>query len=558
MARYILFVLSILFIFAIQSCRLLGINFKHVPPKKPGKYKTFTTADSLKGYYGPLRQNNNVTFYDLYFKPDAGKKTISGKVSIYFTALTDMEHMQLDLHQEMKINNISMQGQALKYDRQLTSFFVHFDSPVKAGEKKVITIDFAGKPRVARKPPWEGGLVWKKDKNGAAWTGVACENDGAALWWPLKDHIADEPDSVALNIEVPANLVAVSNGQLKSVTTQGTNKIYHWRNQYTINPYNITFYVGDFKHFSLPCPSCTVDSLGFYVLPRNLDMARQHFKQTAPIIRFYEETFGPYPWPADGFKLVESPFEGMEHQSAIAYGAGYKNNYLGVDYIILHETAHEWWGNSISVADFADVWIHEGFATYCEALYVEKTYGKREMEGYISFHGATVRNKFPVVGPRSVSYWDYKDGDPYVKGSVVLHSLRNTLQDDQLFMNILKTFYRQYARSTVNTQMFIDHVNKMTGKDYTWFFNQYLFKAQIPVLEVYYKTNAEDKTLSMFYRWAKTADDFVMPVDIELDGETVLLHPTTSFQEYRYDWTRKMTGAYYNFYYYFDRVKTPK
>jgi aminopeptidase N len=558
MTRKFYFVFSMLFVTGISSCRLIGINYKHVPPKKPGKYKTFTAADSLRGYYGPLRQNNDVTFYDLYICPDAGKKTLSGKVSVYFTALTEMEQMQLDLHQEMKIGSITMEGKPLQYQRNLTSFFVQFDSRLLPGEKHVIEISFSGKPKKARKPPWEGGLVWKTDKQKNPWTGVACENDGAALWWPLKDHIRDEPDSVSISIEVPSKLTGVANGRLLTVTDKGSNKVYTWHTGYPINPYNITFYVGNFKHAALPCDGCTIDGVDFYVLPEHLDKAKEHFRQVARIIAFYEKAFGPYPWPKDGYKLVESPFEGMEHQSAIAYGNGYQNMYLGVDYIVLHETAHEWWGNAISAGDFADVWLHEGMATYCEVLYVEEVYGINAMQDYIVSEGATVKNKFPVVGPRDVSYWNYKDGDRYNKGAVVLHTLRNTLHNDTLFRNILKTFYREHAGSIVNTQMFIDHVNNRTGKDYTWFFNQYLFKAQVPVLEGYHQVNREDQTISFFYRWAKTGDDFVMPVDLEVDGVPVLIYPTATFKEYRYKWDQKVFSPLYNFYYYYKKVKRPK
>lgn len=549
--RKILFLLLPVLVF--QSCRLVGLNFKHKPPKKPGTYKKFTESDSLRGYYGPLRQNNDVTFYQLHIKPDASKKTLSGHVSIHFTAVAGMEQMQLDLQAEMVIESITMDGQNLGYERRLNSFFVRFNTPLKKGEQKVMTIKFAGKPHAAKRPPWEGGLVWKKDKNKNPWIGVACENDKKGMWWPCKEHIADEPDSVHISIETPGGLMAVSNGKLLSVETSGQNKVYTWGTSYSINPYNITFYVGDFKKLTLPCPRCTIDSTENYVLSYNYEKARAHFRQTAPIIKFYEETFGPYPWPNDGFKLVESPYEGMEHQSAIAYGNGYKNTFQNTDYIILHEAAHEWWGNSISVGDFADVWIHEGFATYCEALFVEKIYGHTAMEDYVSWQGISVKNKLPVVGPRDVGYWDYKDGDPYNKGSVMLHSLRNTLQDDDLFMKILRTFYQQNARSMVNTQMFIEHVNRMTGKDYGWFFKQYLYRAQIPVLEVCFKKNS-DLSVSVFYRWTKTDDDFVMPVDLEIDNQSILLYPNQKWQEYRTE-GRTVFLPRYNFYYYLKTVK---
>lgn len=541
--------LLIFFCSSLQSCyKIFGLNKWHKPAKHEGKYKKFTIQDSLKGFNGPLRKCFDVNYYELYIKPEPKAKTITGNVNIYLTATEEFSKIQLDLHPQLKINSLMFEGTEINYTRLKTAFFPEFKRKISKGEKIKLSISYEGKPQIAKKPPWEGGLVWKNDKNGKPWIGVACENDGAALWWPLKDHVSDEPDSVQVSIEVDSNLTGVSNGKLIEKIKKGNKVIFVWRNSYPINTYNITFYVGDFIRFSQVCKSCSIDSLNYYVLSYNLIKARDHFFQTEQIFKFYEDRFSQYPWPKDGYRLVESPFAGMEHQTAIAYGNGYKNDYLGFDYIILHETAHEWWGNSISVNDFADVWIHEGFASFCEALYVEKFYGQEKYFDYINWQGLNVKNKFPVIGPREVNYWDYKDGDRYVKGSVILASLRNMLFDDGLFFKILAKFYKENERSQVTTNDFIKMVNDLTKKDYTWFFNQMLYSRIPPKFVVHeYFLNGKRK---IQYKWENTKDDFIMPAHFEIGAQPFTVFPTTTMKEMEIP----LTGAVYitNFKYYYE------
>lgn len=533
----------------LQSCyALLGLNKFHKPAKSPGVYKKFTQADSLKGYNGPLRKCFDVNYYELFINPEPASRKMSGDVNIYLTAVEDFKKIQLDLHPTMKINSLLFEGKELPYTRNKTAFYPLFDRMILKGEKIKLKISYEGKPQTARKPPWEGGLVWKKDKNGDPWFAVACENDGAALWWPLKDHIADEPDSVEVSIETDSTLMGVSNGRLIETIHKGQRNIYKWRTSYPVNTYNITFYVGNFVRFTQKCDVCSIDSLEYFVLPYNLEKARSHFIQTNEIFTFYEQRFGSYAWKKDGFKLVESPFEGMEHQTAIAYGNGYKNMFLGFDYIILHETAHEWWGNAVSVKDFADVWIHEGFATFSEALYVEKFQGTEKYYDYLNWQGLEVKNKFPVIGPREVNYWDYKDGDRYVKGSVILASFRHMLKDDGLFYRILTTFYEENKGKLVTTDDFIACVNRLSRKDYTWFFKQMLY-SRIPPKFVIYEYWTRDGKRFIQYRWENTGDDFVMPAHFFIGKQEYTVTPTTITQEIEVPLSGTLYVTNYKFYF---------
>ncbi len=276
----------------------------------------------------------------------------------------------------MTIDSILYEKRKLSYYRKFNAVFVLTGKSVSDNQNVKLSIYYHGKPVIAANPPWEGGFIWSKDKNNQPWVAVSCEVDGASLWWPVKDHLSDKPDSMKLSFTIPSGLNCVSNGKMIDSIASGAKTTYRWKVTYPINSYSATFYFGKYAHFSIPFKGIdTTFNLDFYVLPYNLDIARKHFEQIVNMLHFYESVYGPYPWPRDGYKLVESPYEGMENQTAIAYGNGYKNLVNLFDQIILHESAHEWWGNSVTVPDFAEVWIHEGFATYSEALYVEHEYG---------------------------------------------------------------------------------------------------------------------------------------------------------------------------------------
>ena len=517
----------------MSSCSLVGINTKRTAPKHATKYPIFTEKDSLKGYLNENRSCFDVTYYALDIEFDIPNKSIKGKVDIYLTAVTNFTTIQLDLYENMTINKIVSEGQEMPFRRKYDAFFVNFNSEIQAGQQKVVTVYYEGQPQKAKKAPWDGGFVWKKDKAGKPWVGVACELDGASLWWPLKDHLTDEPDSAQMSFTVPQGLFCVSNGRLIERKLRGENKeTFTWKVKNPINHYNISFYIGNYRTFTIPYKKDSVTyDLTYYVLPENVSKAKSHFQQTNDMLQFYEETFGDYQWFEDGYKLVESPYAGMEHQSAIAYGNGYKDNYNGFDYIILHETAHEWWGNSVSVGDFADVWLHEGFATYAEALFVEETQGYNKYLAYLYSYSLYIKNKKPMVGPRDVKYWTYKDSDPYMKGALTLHSLRSTIDNDPIFFDILKTFQTENKRKIVTSQNFIDLVNRKTNSDYTWFFKQFLYNRKPPRFIYSLVYSYEKKTIVLYYKWKDVAPDFVMPIDVYIGAKLTRIYPKSTGQE---------------------------
>lgn len=528
--KYLLVTLSIAF---ITSCSILGINTNHTAAKHAEKYPVFTEKDSLKGFLNEYRSCFDVNYYNLDIDFNIDKKTLKGKVDIHFKALKNLEKIQLDLYENMTINSIDFEGKKQIYTRKFDAFFISFNRLIQSGEQIKITVNYEGKPNIAKKAPWDGGFVWKKDKSGQPWVGVACELDGASLWWPLKDHLSDEPDSAQMSFTIPQGLFCVSNGQLIKRKLNGVNKeTFTWKVQNPINHYNISCYIGNYRSFTVPYikNDSVTHQLTYYVLPHNLTKAKSHFKQTNEMLQFYEKTFGDYDWFNDGYKLIESPYAGMEHQSAIAYGDKYKNNYSGFDYIILHETAHEWWGNSVSVGDFSDIWLHEGLATYSEALFVEETQGYAKYLAYLNIYSYSIKNKKPMVGPRDVKYWTYKDSDPYVKGALTLHSLRSTINNDSIFFDILKSFHLENTRKIVTSNTFIELVNHKTEQDYTWFFNQFLYNRKPAKFNYSLVYNAQKSTIVLYYKWVNVDDNFKMPIDVYIGGKITRIYPTSQPQ----------------------------
>jgi len=517
--------ISLALLLLVSSCSLLGIHFKVKNPKHAGAYPKETKKLLLLGTRTKYRTCFDVHYYALNLNINPEKKQVGGSVQINATVVTAFDTLQLDLYKNMKLTKIEVNGESATYIRKEGAIFIHPAQNLQVGSNFSIQVWYNGKPITAKRPPWRGGSVWKHDKNKSPWDGVACETEGASLWWPNKEDVADEADSVDVNLTVPANLMAVSNGILKdSINNQNNTCTYKWHISYPINNYNITFYLGNLQLLKDVYISKTTGlhiPLNYYVLPYNYAKALPHFQQVKTYLAFYEEKFGPYPWPNDGFKLVESPFEGMEHQTAIAYGHGYKNDYQGFDYIILHETAHEWWGNSVTASDMADAWLHEGFASYTEALYVERAQGYSAYLDYMYGQRIFILNKRAVVRKRGIRYFDSSDEDIYNKGSWVLHSLRYVINNDSLFFNIIKTFRVENHQKQILSETFVDVVNRLTNRNYNWFFNQYLYKRQAPILEYHWLGNY------FYYRWTNVDPDFTkMPVEVIINGETYKIYPS--------------------------------
>jgi len=496
------------------------------------KKTQFTRADSLRGSLRPERTAFDMLKYDLHLRIDPKSRSISGYNAIDFEVLEPQQVMQLDLFDNMIIDSIVFEGKQLKYKREYNAVFIDFETQLFEETQKQLKFYYHGKPIEARNPPWDGGFVFKRDKNGNPWIAVAVQGTGASLWFPNKDHQGDEPDSAVINLTVPKDLVAVSNGKL--IQTHKENEAYMtytWRVSKPINNYNITVNIGNYVNFSDQFQDLELD---YWVLSYNLDRAKEQFKQVQPMMACFYEKLGEYPFKEDSFKLVETSYLGMEHQSAVAYGNGFKNGYLGsdlsrtgiglkFDYILIHESAHEWFGNNISAKDNADLWIHEGFTTYAEAIFVECEYGKEAALNYIYGQRRNVRNDRPLIGPYGVN----KEGssDMYFKGSNILNTLRTLVEDDELWWKTLKEFNTDFKHKTTTTDEVVGYFSNALGKDLTAFFNQYLKHANIPTL-VFRKT-----TQGYQYKWDADVEVFDMPIMVKLNGKEEWLFPKSS------DWT---------------------
>jgi aminopeptidase N len=498
--------------------------------------RTFTHQDTLRGSLLPARANYDVTFYGLHLDVDVVEHVIEGYVDMDYTITGELPMLQVDLYENLQIDRIEQEGTELRYVREGNAVFVELPHPVDIGSRHRMTIHYGGEPTEARNAPWDGGFVWALDQKNRYWVGVACEGDGASLWWPNKDHLSDEPDSMLISVTVPENLFVASNGNLREeVELEGERKKrYDWFVSYPINNYNVSINIGHYVHFSDEYRSFDGEELAldYYVLDYNLHKARKQFKEVQPMLRAYEHYFGKYPFWEDGFALIETPYLGMEHQSGIAYGNRYMRGYLGGlipddmdwDYIIVHEAGHEYFGNSISVADHAEMWIHESFTTYLEALYVEFHMNEKDARRYLETQKRFIKNEEPMLGPLGVNFTDFATSDYYYKGAWMLHTLRGVLNDDPLFFGMIRSFYDDHQRSIVSTQEVIDYFSTYSGMNLQPFFDQYLKYPDVPVLEL----REQDGQLE--YRLDADVKELSMPLGIYLKKEPVRIVATGEWQ----------------------------
>lgn len=515
----------------LTKCGLfMFLCFQIIQTQLDAQIMVFSRKDSLRGSLRPERAYD-VTHYDLHVELNIPKKFISGYNIISYKGLENCKEIQIDLFDNMKITSIKNGNKELKYRREYHAVFVAL--PIKANESDKLRIDFEGYPIMAKNAPWDGGFVWSEDENKNPWVGVACEGIGASLWWPNKDHLSDEPESMDTYFTVAKPFMAISNGQLVDQQNDGKKRTtYHWRVSYPINNYNVTVYVGKYAHFQeeMNTKSGEKLSMNYYVLENHLDKAKNHFAQVAKVLECYDHYLGTYPFIKDGYALVESPYLGMEHQSAIAYGNKFLTGYLGkrmpdgidFDYIIVHETAHEYWGNSLSCTDHADMWLHEGFATYMESLYIEYLYGKEAGLKYLEYQKPNITNNLPLLGPKGVNFTE-NPGDIYYKGSWVLQTLRQSLLNDSLWFDILRGFYNEHKLSFATTKDFVDYVNKKSGKDYAPFLRQYLKYKPIPKLV--FSVSHRDTYTMIKYKWDCLEQDFSLPIEFDMDGKKIRLDP---------------------------------
>lgn len=501
--------------------------------------RSFTRADSLRGGLRPERTCYDVTYYDLCLTVELDEKRIAGYVDIYFRVVRDFDRLQIDLFRNMALDSIRFEGRLLNFQREYDAVFVQFPRQLGKGSRTFFRVYYQGHPREAPFPPWDGGFVWTKDKYQRPWVGVACQGLGASLWWPCKDHLSDEPDSMGISLTVPKPWMAVSNGVLESTEEKEEHMRYNWKVHYPINTYNVTLYIGRYVHLedTYQSPTGKTLELDHYVLHYNRRRAKAHFQQVQDVLACYESYLGPYPFWEDGTGLVEAPYLGMEHQGAIAYGNKFLRGYLGGmiprdmdwDYIIVHELGHEYFGNSLSCSDLADIWLHESFTTYLEALYVEWDMDYEAYLRYLKSQQVYIKNREPLVGPYGVNYENWSESDHYYKGAWVLHTMRHVMEERGAFLALLHNYYQHHALSTTDTEAFIAFVEKATGKDWGPFFEQYLYRTDLPVLV--YRLERQDGELVLFYRWETPVEGFDMPVLVGRAGNYRRLPCTTDWQK---------------------------
>jgi aminopeptidase N len=487
----------------------------------------FDRADTLRGTYGPHRENNDLLSYDLDIRVDVADRSITGVNRIRFRMLEEGNRIQLDLFENMSVDSILYQGAPLAHVREHNAVFLDFPMTLRKSREYTVDFHYSGRPVESGR---FGGFAFREDSLGNPWIFTACQNIGASLWWPNKDQQPDEPDSMTLAVTVPSDLVEVSNGRLVGVEDLGDGTTrFRWKIHYPINNYSVSVNIGRYTHFSDTLGDLTLD---YFVLPHHLEEARAQFAQVRPMLQCFQDRIGPYPFPEDGYKLVEVPYSGMEHQSAVTYGNLFRNGYLGrdwtgvgisprFDFIIVHESAHEWFGNSVTANDVSDAWIHEGFGTYLEGVYVECMWGYEDALAYLNGYRTKVGNREPVIGPTGVNHWPTQD--QYFKGALFLNTLRHVVDDDAVWWTLLQDYADHFKHRNIWTQDVINFFNARLGRDLRPVFHQYLYYPTLPVLEL--RPEADRMT----FRWRADVEDFDMPVKVRVEGEIRTLFPTTGW-----------------------------
>ena len=494
-----------------------------------------TRQDTLRGSITPERKWWDLTYYHLDIKVEPDKKYISGSNTVGYKVLKSKKTMQIDLQEPMEITSVIANGKPLKFNREGNAYFIELKSKQKKNEVNYLEIFYEGFPKEAIRAPWDGGLSWTKDDNGNHFIATSCQGLGASVWWPNKDHMYDEVDSMLISVNVPKNLTNVSNGRLRKVTEhKNDTKTFDWFVTNPINNYGVNINIGDYVSFSdVYKGEKGVLDIENYVLSYNLDKAKEQFKQVPMMIEAFEHWFGPYPFYEDSFKMVEVPYLGMEHQSSITYGNKYQNGYLGrdlsgsgwglkFDYIIIHEGGHEWFANNITYKDIADMWVHEGFTCYSENLFVDYFFGKEASAEYVIGTRRGISNRKPIIGQYDIN----REGsrDMYSKGANLLHTIRQLANDDELWRQTLRGLNKEFYHSTVTTGEIEKYISKSIGMDLSKVFDQYLRDYNVPVFE-YEITNG-----ILMYRWNNVIDGFDMPLEVIIDGENTLLYPTLEFK----------------------------
>lgn len=494
----------------------------------------FTRQDSLRGTITPERAWWDLTYYHLNVEVIPGEKRIVGSNTIQYKVLEGNDLMQIDLQAPLKITKVVQDGKELEFSSEGNAHFISLTERQNVGDIRELTVYYEGNPKEAVRAPWDGGFSWKKDANGTDFIATSCQGLGASVWWPCKDHMYDEVDSMDISVEVPEHLTDVSNGQLVKIDRDRKKKTrtFHWTVKNPINNYGINLNIGDYVNWSetYAGEKGTLD-VNYWALKVDEAKAKSQFKEVPRMLEAFEYWFGPYPFYEDGYKLVQTPYLGMEHQSSVTYGNGFQNGYLGrdlsttgwglkFDFIIVHESGHEWFANNVTHKDMADMWIHEGFTNYSESLFLDYFYGKEAGQEYVRGTRTSIANSKPMIGPYGVNYQDYP-GDVYYKGGNLLNTLRTIVNDDDKWRGVLRGLGEQFYHKTVTSAEVEAYMGEFLDLDLKSFFDQYLRDKRLATLEYYFKDG------KLYYRWINAIGSFKMPVDVEVAGKSMRITPST-------------------------------
>jgi len=513
---------------------LLTVSFFGFSQGLLSEKEKFNRQDTLRGSITPEREWWDLTYYHLDIDVNPNDKFISGKNTIQYEVLKPYQTMQIDLQSPMEITKVIQNGKELDVEHDGNAHFIQLNDKQNIGDINSVIVHYKGFPKEAKRAPWDGGFSWKKDNNGKHFIATSCQGLGASVWWPNKDHMYDEVDSMLISVTNPKGLTNISNGRLRKLENKDDKVTSHWFVDNPINNYGVNLNIGDYANFSeiYKGEKGNLD-MNYWVLRDNLEKAKEHFKDAPKMMKAFEHWFGPYPFYEDSFKLVEVPYLGMEHQSSVTYGNQYKKGYLGrdlsssgwglkFDFIIIHEAGHEWFANNITNKDAADMWIHEGFTAYSENLFLDYYYGKEASADYVIGTRANIRNDKPLIGPYNVN--KESSSDMYYKGANLLHTIRQIIEDDDLWRKILRGLNEEFYHQTVTTKQVEDYINNYSWTSLTSIFDQYLRSEKIPRLD--YKFENDE----FFYKWSNVIDGFDMPVKITLDNETSLFFPETKWK----------------------------
>jgi len=496
--------------------------------------KVASRADTLRGSISPERAWWNINHYDLTVQIDPSKKFITGSNKITYEVLTEAKLLQIDLQEPLRISAITQDGEALAFRREGAVHWVTLNKKQVPGAVESLIVRYEGVPKEAIRPPWDGGITWQKDGKGLPFIASSNQGIGSSIWWPLKDHPADEVDSLDMHVTVPKGLMDISNGRLVEIELGKDTDTFHWKVVNPINDYGVNINVGDYVHFGekYAGEKGTLD-MDYFVLRENLEKAKVHFQDARRMMQAFEHWFGPYPFYEDGFKLVDAPYLGMEHQSSVTYGNGYQNGYRGrdlsgtgwgmkFDFIIIHEAGHEWFANNITYKDVADMWIHESFTNYSESLFLDFHYGKEAGQAYVRGTRMNIANDIPIIGTYGVN--QRGSGDMYYKGGNLLNMLREILQDDIKWRTILRGLNETFYHQTVSTKQVEQYLSTAFGRNLQPVFDQYLRDTRLPVFEYYLQEGM------LHYRWTNSVKGFDMPLDVFVDGQAKRLGSNTTWQ----------------------------